>query len=235
MSGDGCPAWWEAPEQVEKFAARDPDLRLRRLLPSLEGPGPVRVLDLGCAGGRNSVLAARRGFDVWALDASEAMVEETRRRLAAVLGPEEAGRRVARGTMDDLGRFPPDAFRLVVALGIFHAARSAAEWDRAVGETARVLEDGGLALVASFAPGTDLTGDGMTPAPGTRHVYRGAPSGPMFLLDAAELDAAMARHGLRPVEETETVRVESSPGRRVTVNGLYRRSETGPPAEEGRP
>ena len=31
------------------------------------------VLDLGCAGGRNTVLLAERGFDVWAVDASDAV------------------------------------------------------------------------------------------------------------------------------------------------------------------
>lgn len=235
MSDEGALPFWEAPEQVEKFAAREPDVRLRELLPSLGDPASVRVLDLGCAGGRNTVLLGRAGFDVWALDASGAMVEETRRRLAPVLGPQEAGRRVARGTMDDLARFASRSFRLVVALGVFHAARSAGEWDRAVAEAARVLVPGGLALVSSFAPGTDLTGDGMTPVPGTRHVYRGAPSGPMFLLHADELDGGMARHGLRPVEETETVRIDTGTGRRVTVNGLYRRSGSSEPGEEERP
>lgn len=217
-------SFWEQPEQVEKFAGREPDHRLRALLERWEDPESVAVLDLGCAGGRNTELLAREGFDVRALDASSAMVEATRRRVAAVLGPQEAKRRIREGRMSDLSAFPDGAFRLVVALGIYHNARSREPWDRALAETARVLDDGGLLLISNFAPGTDLTGEGMEPVAGAEHVYRGSPGGPMFLLPADALDEEMARHGLRPVEPTETVEVEADPGRRVTVNGLYRKA-----------
>lgn len=217
-------SFWEQPEQVEKFAGREPDHRLRELLERWDDPASVAALDLGCAGGRNTELLARRGFDVRALDASAAMVEATRRRVAAILGPEEAERRVRRGRMGDLSAFPDSIFRLVVALGVYHNARSREEWDRALAETARVLEPGGLVLVSNFAPGTDLTGEGMQPVAGAEHVYRGSPGGPMFLLPADDLDAELARHGLRPVEPTGTVEVDADPGRRVTVNGLYRKA-----------
>lgn len=223
-------SFWEQPEQVEKFSAREPDRRLRDLLTSCEDPPSVRVLDLGCAGGRNTELLARRGFDVWALDASEAMVAETRRRLRPVLGPEEAADRVRLGTMDDLGAFDDATFDLVVALGVYHNARGPEEWERALDETARVLDDGGLLLVATFAPGTDLTGDGLEPVAGVEHLHRGAPAGPLYLLTAGELDDAMAGRGLHPVEGTETVEVDADPGRRITVNALYEKS---PPEKRG--
>lgn len=222
-SPDPSP-FWERAEQVEKFADREPDHRLRDLLAAVDDPASFSVLDLGCAGGRNTELLARRGFDVRALDASAAMVEETRRRLRSVLGREAAADRVRRGTMGDLGAYPDGAFELVVALGVYHNAGSEREWDRALSETARVLADGGLLLVSSFAPGTDLTGKGMEPVAGSEHLHRGAPAGPLYLMSAGELDEEMARHGLHPVEPTETVEVESPPGRRVTVNGLYRKA-----------
>ena len=225
MSIEPSP-FWEQPEQVEKFSGREPDHRLRELLSRFDDPADVSVLDLGCAGGRNAELLAREGFDVRALDASAAMVEETRRRMASVLGPEEADRRVRRGWMSDLGAFPAGTFGLVVALGIYHNAGSRGQWDRALSETARVLEDEGLLLVSNFAPGTDLTGEGLKRRGGDGHVHVGAPGGPLYLLTGEELDEEMARHGLRPVHPTETVEVEADPGRRVTVNALYRKSDS---------
>ncbi len=217
---------WEEQDSVAKFARRDPDLHLMELIADSVDPGRVRVLDLGCAGGRNSEVLARRGFDFHALDASEAMVAHTRTRIAAILGSREAARRVRRGRMEDLSDFADASFDLVVALGVYHCATSRAAWDSALGETARVLKGGGRLLVALFTPQTDLTGNGIRPMPGEAHLYDGLPSGRSFLVDQATLDTEMRRFGLQPHVPGRTVRVETASGHRVTVNGLYRKLST---------
>lgn len=217
--------FWESPEVVQRFAGRDPDHRVSALVDTLD-PETDRVLDIGCAGGRNTVFLAERGVHVEALDASAGMVEETRRRLVPILGEEEAHGRVRLGPMDDLSAYPSDAFDFVVALGIHQNAESMAEWDRSIAETARVLRSGGRLLVAHFTPELDLTGDGVRPVPGEPHVFTGLrPGVRAVLLDADELDEAMARHGFRPLVPSETVVVELEKGKRVTVNALYERVE----------
>jgi SAM-dependent methyltransferase len=219
--------FWEQPEVVERFSAREPDHRLVPLVAGYEAPGQARVLDLGCAGGRNTAFLAAAGFDVWATDSSAAMVERTRDRLAKVLGPEEARRRVLVRRMDDLNDFADASCDLVVALGIYHNAESWPEWQRAVDETARVLRPGGLVLVNHFTPETDLTGRGVHAVPGQPDVYEAMPSGRAVLLDASRLDDEMARRGLAQATPSETVRVVAEPGRRVSVNALYRRQQVG--------
>ena len=225
-SGSSPPSeYWEQPEQVEAFAGRAPDHRLTALLEAEREPSALRVLDLGCAGGRNTLLLAERGCDVVAVDASAAMVETTRRRLAAMLGEEEARRRVRRGPMDDLGWIETGSIDLLVALGIYHAAASRDEWDRTLSESARVLAKGGRLLVSVFGPGTDLTGEGTRPVPGEESVVEGFPDGRRAtLVDAATLDRELARFGLVPITPTATVEVEAPPGRRVTVNGLFQKA-----------
>lgn len=213
--------FWERPEVVEQFAARAPDHRLARLVEEYARPAATRVLDLGCAGGRNTVLLAERGFDVWAVDASAAMVERTRERVDAVLGSERARERVRVGRMDDLSSFASGAFELVVALGVYHGAENRAEWERAVAETARVVKPGGRVLVNHFTPEVDLTGEGVRPVAGELDVFEGLSGGRGVLRDQENLDAAMARHGLLPEVPSETVRVETERGRRVSVNALY--------------
>lgn len=213
--------FWEQPEVVEQFAARAPDHRLLAIVPEYARPAEVRVLDLGCAGGRNTVLLAERGFDVWAVDASGPMVERTRERVAEILGADAARERVRVGAMDDLSCFPESSFDLVVALGIYHNARTVDEWERSVAETARVLTSGGRLLVNHFTPGVDLTGEGVTAVPGVPDLYDGFPGGRAVLLDAARLDAAMARYGLHPEVPSQTVTAPTEKGRRVSVNALY--------------
>jgi SAM-dependent methyltransferase len=213
--------FWESPENVARFAAREPDVRLVGLVPGYPDPGSVRVLDIGCAGGRNAVYLARLGFDVHALDGSEAMVAETRRRLAPILGEAEAARRVRVSRMDDLGWASDGSFDLVLALGIYHCAHSRAEWDRALSETARVLAPGGRLLVSVFTSETDLTGRGIAPVPGEPHVYEGFESGRSVLVDPGTLDADLARHGLSCVVPTTLARPKVETGRRISANGLY--------------
>jgi SAM-dependent methyltransferase len=217
--------FWERPEQVERFASRAPDHRLVALLDAEPEPARLRVLDLGCAGGRNTVLLAERGAEVTAVDASAAMVAETRRRLAALLASEdEARRRVHQGAMDDLSWAGDGSFDLVVALGVLHNAASGGEWERTLAGLARVLASGGRLLVSSFTPRTDLSGDGVHPVAGEPHVYDGLPGGRAYLLPAADLDREMARFGLLPAVPTQTVEVETDVGRRVSANALYRRA-----------
>jgi len=216
--------FWERPETVDRFSDRKPDVRLMALIREFADPGAVRVLDLGCAGGRNSVLLAEHGFDLAAVDASAAMLAETRRRVALVLGEAEAVRRVGAARMDRLHGFADDSFDLVVALGVLHSAASRAEWDRALGELARVLRPGGRALVANHTDEFDPDGSGMVRAPGDDPVFERR-SGRSFLVSADELDREMAKHGLTPVVPTETVRVANEGGgQRVTANALYRLS-----------
>ncbi len=216
---------WEQPESVAKFAGRDPDVRLLEILDGYAAAEGARVLDLGCGGGRNSQVLARRGFDLYALDASRAMVAHTRRCLRPLLGKLQTASRVNHGGMDNLGQFADAFFDLVVALGIYHCASSRAEWDSALSETARVLKGGGRLLVSIFTPETDLTGKGVRPVPSEPNLYDGLPAGRCFLVDPETLDAEMGRFGLTAEVPSRTVRVDTETGRRVVINALYAKEE----------
>jgi SAM-dependent methyltransferase len=223
--GQVTASFWDSAENVERFAAREPDVRLAGLLQEYRDPSRTRILDLGCAGGRNAVLLAGKGFDVAALDASATMVAKTRERLAAILGVEEAEKRVRVGRMDDLSPYADASFDLVVALGLYHCSQTRAEWERSLAETARVLKPGARLLVSVFTPETDLTGRGTRAVPGEPDVYEGFDSGGRHVLvDAAGLDRDMARFGLAPLEATRTARPKVETGRRVSANGFYRKN-----------
>lgn len=218
---------WEDPEIVAEFVTREADHRLAEILEGAEDPSRLQALDLGCAGGRNAELLARKGCSILAVDLSPAMVEATRRRLAPVLGQSEAEKRVFRASMSDLSAIPDGAIDLVVGLGIYHQASSLEEWDLAMSETARVLRPGGRLLSAQFGPGTDLTGEHGHRVEGADHVHMIREGSRVVLFDAEELDRRMAEHGLVPLSPTATVERPHEPsGRRVTVNALYQKQSS---------
>ena len=220
MTDDDLPLW-ERPEMVERFAGREPDHRLKAIVPEYADPGSTRVLDVGCAGGRNTVYLARLGFDVAAVDSSKAMVAETRRRVAEVVGRPQADMRVRHGPMTDLSSVPAGSVDLVIALGVLHEARSRREWDAALAEIRRVIGPGGRLLVSNHTDEFQKAGATFPPVPGEPGVFlRGDRRA--FLLSADALDREMGALGFTPVVPTETKRVPNEDGGlRVTANGFY--------------
>ncbi len=224
---------WEQPEVATRFAERPVDHRLVKLMAgeaefapvlSAWNPGiPIRALDVGCAGGRNTVWLAAHGADVYALDASHAMVNETRRRLSPLLGHAEATKRVVHGTMTDLGTFATDMFDLVIALGVLQNAQTDDEWHRALSEVARVLRPGGLVLVANFGPDSAPRGTPLTHVTGTLHVWTGFndDQSRMTLPDLDDLDRHFKAQGLVPALPTERVIAKTESGHRTTLNAIY--------------
>jgi SAM-dependent methyltransferase len=236
-------ARWDDPDTVAFFASRPPDHRLVGWVESGGLPCGARVLDLGCAGGRNTAYLTGLDIEAIAVDAEPAMVAATRARVAPFVGPEEAARRVRAGRFDALDGLDDDTFELVLALGVLQNATGDAEFTRGVREIARVLRPAGTALIAHFSPASRPPGRALTRVAGSVHAYRGFfgedPELPMVLHEASDLDAAFAAVGLVPVVPSDTVVAPASGagshrdaqgraagGTRVTVNAHYRK----PPA-----
>ena len=212
--------FWERPETVAWFAARPPDARVVARFGGW--PRGARVLDLGCAAGRNAAWLASAGFDVWALDASAAMVATTRERLATHLGRESATARVVHGDMADLGAFGDGSFDAVIAIGVLPGARSWCAWRRTVAEIARVLAPGGELILTHFTPETDAGGPALERVPGEPHRYRRVfDDRPSVLLRRHELDAYLAAHDLVPLLATAEVPATTMDGHRTTLNGHF--------------
>ena len=217
--------FWERPDTVERFAARKPDHRLQELLETRD-PNALRILDIGCAAGRNTVYLAELGADIYAIDASRAMLAKTRARLSAFFSQAEAEQRIRFGNMENLTDFEDETFDLIVALGVYQDSPSQESFEAALKESARVLKKGGLCLVACFGPNSKPNGEALTALPDSQNQYSNFASDGriMTLLDEAALDSSFAKLDLYPFKETYTVKTEFESGFRTTVNALYQKT-----------
>jgi len=132
------------------IALRFYDLAVARMIDVMGVPPGATILDAGCGPGEHSIRVARLGRRVYAIDISEAMLEEARRRV------ESAGvGHMVQFQRQDLTRLelPDDSFRYVFSWGVVTHIR---EIDKALHELTRVVEPGGaLALWVSNVSALD--------------------------------------------------------------------------------
>ncbi|MBZ0137731.1 MAG: class I SAM-dependent methyltransferase [Planctomycetes bacterium] len=126
----------------------------------------LRLLDVGCGGGRNMIWFARNGFDVYGCDASEKSVNKVRE-LGIVPADHILHQSGAKLPWDD------GHFQGVVCNALLHVLESRAEFDAVLNETWRVLAPGGvwfarLATTLSMEQHAEPLGDGRYRMPGTQ-------------------------------------------------------------------
>lgn len=112
-------------------------------------PRGLRVLDLGCGTGRHALWLAAAGATVTAVDFSEGMLAEARRKL------EPIGVRLLVHDLQEPLPFPDAAFDLVVSGLVLEHLRDLLAF---FGETHRVTRPGGRAVISAMHPAMFLRG-----------------------------------------------------------------------------
>jgi SAM-dependent methyltransferase len=160
----------------------------RLLERGLIAPG-ARVLDLGCGAGTYVRLLAKRGLSAVGLDYSLPSLARAAAADPPRVSPYVAGEAYALP-------FPAGAFQAVLCVGVFQALTDP---ERALGEIARVLVPGGIAIVEALNPNTPLAAARRIAAR-----MRGEPTRVRYIA-AGVVEKTMAAHGLRPLERVSIV------------------------------
>ena len=102
----------------------------------------MRILDVGCGGGRNLVYFLQRGFEVFAVDADPNAISSTRQ-LAATLAPHLPAANFHCESIESMS-FPDSFADLVLSSAVLHFARSGDHFATILRASWRILAPGGL-------------------------------------------------------------------------------------------
>jgi tellurite methyltransferase len=105
----------------------------------------MRILDAGCGSGRNMVYFLRNGFEVHAVDRSEAAIRAVQL-LGARLSLTWSNDNARVGNIEQM-RFARESFDFVISNAVLHFAENEAHFQRMLFELWRVLKPGGLLFV----------------------------------------------------------------------------------------
>jgi SAM-dependent methyltransferase len=149
-----------------------------------------RVLDLGCGGGRHAFEVYRRGADVVAFDLDPGELAPVRSMFGAMAEGGEAGQGTATAVSGDAIAMPfgDGSFDRVIAAEVLEHIP---DDQRAMHELARVLRPGGLAAITvpAFLPERVCWA--------LSEEYHQVPGGHVRIYTRVELEAKLARAGLR--------------------------------------
>jgi ubiquinone/menaquinone biosynthesis C-methylase UbiE len=165
-------------------------------------PG-MKVLDAGSGAGRNLIYFMRSGYDVAALDESDAMIGRVRQ-LAKQIAPQLPEQNFRAEPVEKMS-FADASFEVVLSSAVLHFARDEEHWHAMVGEMWRVLKPRGLffcRLSSTIGMETEVQ------LIGGRH-YRLPDGAEWFLVDAEMLKQVTASLGGEFVEPIKTTVVES--------------------------
>jgi tellurite methyltransferase len=163
----------------------------------------MRVLDVGCGGGRNLVYMLRHGFNVAGVDQDPNAVAQVRA-LAARLAPGLPPDNFRVEAIEAL-TFPDASADVVIASAVLHFASSQAHFDSMLGSIWRVLAPEGL-LFARLASSIGIA-DRVQPLGGGR--FRLPDGSDRFLVDERMLMELGARLGADLVDPLKTTVVQN--------------------------
>ncbi len=113
----------------------------------------MRILDAGCGSGRNITYLLRSGYEVYAVDRSEAAIQEVQK-LASAIAPVWSTARARIEAVEQMS-FADESFDFIISSAVLHFAEHEEHFDQMVHELWRVLKPGGR-LFARLASSTGM-------------------------------------------------------------------------------
>lgn len=208
--------FWEKKEIVEEFSNLPVPPYWKEYFNQFVDPAKIKVLDLGCGGGRNTEMLYEMGYDLSACDLHKSMVEATKRRITA-LNQNNRMPEIIQANIIELP-FDDNTFDVILANGVFHNVSSLDELLKAIGEASRLLKENGTLCINIFTNAkvaNDLTKDSEP------YLYRTKEGLDLLLLSTIEIVDFLQQVGLYKQSEYVEYERELNVGIRSILRGVF--------------
>ena len=214
--------FWNKKSIVKEFAGYEAPTYWKSFLKKYKKPGTYKILDVGCGGGRNSLLAASLGFDVFACDAHINMVRSARSMLLPyLLTSKKTTERVMRADFADLP-YLSKFFDVIIASGVYHNANKFEKFNQGIKETSRVLKNGGCLCLNIFYLGQpDAT---MRQSKKDSFVVYTDLGLPMVLISKNEIMNILKQNNLFPYGKIHAYTSIVNTGKRYVLRGVFKKA-----------
>lgn len=102
----------------------------------------MKILDVGCGEGRNTVYFIQKGYQIFGIDPNETAIQYCRY-LAKSLNPGFDGHRFQEGKLEEIP-FHAEAFDAIICSAVLHFAENVDNFWQMIREIHRVLKPGGV-------------------------------------------------------------------------------------------
>lgn len=211
--------YWNRTDIIEEFASAAVPEYWKEFFQTFENSSEVKVLDLGCGGGRNTSMLVQMGFQVRACDLHEGMVRITRDKIRPLLQGEDEETIVQTANMLQLP-FENDFFDVLLANGVYHNTSSVQEFKNAVKESVRVLKQDGFLCLNVFH---DEIIENDLVKQEEPHLYITPDQIDMILLPKEEIRRILGQNSLSEVFEPIVYPSKINIGVRSVIRGVFKK------------
>lgn len=209
--------YWNDSEIVSFFSKCPPPEYWVEFFDGIENKKNIKVLDMGCGGGRNTLFLLKKGFDVSSCDLHVEMVKETRRRVKDLLPSCEVQDKIIQGNMLDLP-YEDGEFDIILSNGIFHNVSCKNEFEIAINEASRVLKKNGLICLNMFT--ADIVDDSLIES-GSESIYITLNNIDMMLIHSEEIMDKLREYSIEPFADIKKYNREVFTGERSVLRGIF--------------
>ena len=209
--------YWNSAHVIDSFSNAEVKDYIKEFFRNYGLGRHLKVVDLGCGAGRYTIWLAQSGYDVYACDASEGMLNKTKEGLEKI-GYQDMEQKILKSRLEDLP-FEDEMFDIVLTNGVIHNAFTCKEYKQCLEECVRVLKTDGVLYLSVFT--SDTVDNKLEKV--EEHVYLTPDGLRMILFNKEEIIQMLSDLNYQMTKECALYDIQVATGVRSLFRAIYKK------------